>query len=188
MLKALLTTLIMLCLACYPVIVYVGLTQFNSQLVAIVLLFLLALRLWLSKALFDKMPWLKPATFLAVIAIVLSKVFDSDVGLRLYPVIINTVMLLVFSYSLYKGPSIIETFARITEPELDEQGVQYTKKVTQLWCVFFIVNGGIALYTSLFSSLAVWAFYNGVIAYVAMGVLFALEWLVRLKVKRKARV
>ncbi|MGO2275022.1 hypothetical protein [Pseudoalteromonas nigrifaciens] len=118
----------------------------------------------------------------------MSKVFDSDVGLRLYPVIINTVMLLVFSYSLYKGPSIIETFARITEPELDEQGVQYTKKVTQLWCVFFIVNGGIALYTSLFASLAVWAFYNGVIAYVAMGVLFALEWLVRLKVKRKARV
>jgi uncharacterized membrane protein len=188
MLKTLLTTLIMLCLACYPIIVYVGLTQFNSQAVTTLLLFLLALRLWLSQAFFNKMPWLKPATLLAVLAIIVSNIYDSDVGIRLYPVIINTVMLLVFSYSLYKGPPIIETLARITEPDLDEQGVVYTKKVTQLWCAFFIINGAIALYTSLFASLAVWTFYNGVIAYVAMGVLFALEWLVRLKVKRKARV
>lgn len=188
MLKALLTTLIMLCLACYPIIVYVGLTQFNSQAVTLALVFLLALRLWLSKALVSKMPWLKPATLLAVLVIIGSQVYGSDVGLRLYPVIMNAVMLLVFSYSLYKGPPIIETFARITDPELDEQGIIYTKKVTQLWCAFFVINGAIALYTSLFSSLAVWAGYNGVIAYIAMGVLFALEWLVRMKVKRNARV
>ncbi|WP_372760572.1 hypothetical protein [Pseudoalteromonas sp.] len=188
MLKALLTTVIMLCLACYPIIVYVGLTQFNSQWVTLVILLLLALRLWLSKALFANMPWLKPATVLAALAIVLALMFDSELGLRFYPVIINSVMLVVFSYSLYKGPSIIETFARITEPDLDSQGVQYTKKVTQLWCGFFIINGSIALYTSLFSSLAIWAFYNGVVAYIAMGVVFVLEWLVRLTVRRKARV
>ena len=188
MLKAVLTTLIMICLACYPIIVYVGLTRFNSQIITVLLLFLLGLRLWLSRALFDKMPWLKPTTFLAAITILISKVMDSDLGLRLYPVIINLVMLVVFAYSLYKGPSIIETFARITEPSLDENGVIYTKKVTLVWCVFFVLNGGIALYTSIFSSLETWAFYNGFIAYLAMGTLFAIEWLVRQKVKRNAGV
>ncbi len=186
--KAVLTTLIMICLACYPLIVYVGLTRFNSHILTIVLLFLLGLRLWFSRALFDKMPWLKPATLLAVITILISKTVGSDFGLRLYPVIINVVMLIVFAYSLYKGPSIIETFARITEPALDENGVIYTKKVTLLWCLFFVVNGGIALYTSIFSSLETWAFYNGFVAYLAMGTLFAIEWLVRQRVKRNPGV
>ncbi|MEI8670210.1 hypothetical protein P4S65_19480 [Pseudoalteromonas sp. B131b] len=52
----------------------------------------------------------------------------------------------------------------------------------------FVLNGGIALYTSIFSSLETWAFYNGFIAYLAMGTLFAIEWLVRQKVKRNAGV
>lgn len=178
----------MVCLTCYPVIVYIGLTRFDNHILTIVLLTLLALRLWLSKSLFDKMPWIKPATALGIIAIGLSLLMGSDIGIRLYPVIINAVMFCVFSYSVYKGPSIIETLARITEPDLNEQAIKYTQSVTIVWCVFFIINGSVALYTSLYTSLDVWTFYNGFIAYIVMGLILAVEWLVRLKVKRNAGV
>jgi len=188
MFKAFITALIMIFLACYPVIVYVGLTRFNSYLLTVVLVTLLIVRLWLSRPLFVKMPWIKPATLLAVLAIGLSKVMGSDFGIRLYPVIVNTVMFVVFAYSLYKGPSIIETFARITEPELDERAILYTKNVTKIWCVFFVFNASMALYTSVFTSLDVWTLYNGFIAYIIMGFLFAVEWLVRKKVKRNVGV
>ena len=144
MFKAFLTALIMIFLTCYPFIVYIGLTRFNSYLLTVILLTLLIIRLWLSKPL--------------------------------------------FAYSLYKGPSIIETFARITEPKLDKRAISYTKNVTKIWCIFFVFNASIALYTSVFTSLNVWAFYNGFIAYIIMGVLFAVEWLVRKKVKRNAGV
>jgi len=93
-------------------------------------------------------------------------------------------MLLLFGLSLVYPPSIIERFARIREPSLPDAVIQYTKRVTQVWCVFFVVNGTIALVTSLYASDEVWTLYNGLIAYILMGVLFAAEYLFRLRFKR----
>jgi uncharacterized membrane protein len=44
-----------------------------------------------------------------------------------------------------------------------------------------------ALYTALFTSMATWTLYNGLIAYLLMGLLFAGEYLVRLRVKARKR-
>ena len=113
-------------------------------------------------------------------AIVLS---DSETLLRFYPAVINGGMLLLFSSSLLRPPSMIERFARITEPDLPLQGVIYTRKVTWLWCAFFILNGSIAAWSALFASREVWAIYNGGVAYLLMGALFAGEWLFRRHVR-----
>jgi uncharacterized membrane protein len=51
--------------------------------------------------------------------------------------------------------------------------------VTRAWCVFFVANGGIALWTALAASDATWALYNGAIAYVLIGAMLAGEWLLR---------
>lgn len=93
-------------------------------------------------------------------------------------------ILAAFGYSLAKPPSMIERFARMREPNLPPFAVAYTRTVTKVWCGFFIVNGAIALGTALWATPAVWSLYNGVIAYVLMGVLFAGEYLVRLRVQR----
>ena len=47
---------------------------------------------------------------------------------------------------------------------------------------FFVFNGSIALIT-VFCEDAVWALYNGFIAYLLMGTLFLGEWLIRRRVK-----
>jgi uncharacterized membrane protein len=57
--------------------------------------------------------------------------------------------------------------------------------VTQVWCGFFIVNGVIALFTALFASSALWWFYNGFLAYIFIGLLFAGEYFVRQQAKRR---
>ena len=54
---------------------------------------------------------------------------------------------------------------------------------TWVWSGFFAVNGALALATALWASDAVWALYNGFVAYVLVGVLFAGEWLVRRSVR-----
>jgi uncharacterized membrane protein len=107
--------------------------------------------------------------------------------LKLYPVLVNGVMLGLFGYSLIVPPSFIERIARLQEPELPVAAVQYTYRVTQVWCVFFVFNGAIALGTALWASAAVWTLYNGVISYVLMGLLFGGEYLVRLRVRRRQR-
>jgi len=60
----------------------------------------------------------------------------------------------------------------------------YMRKVTQVWCGFFVINGAIAFGTALWASEAVWSLYTGVISYALMALLFGAEYLVRLRFKR----
>ena len=105
--------------------------------------------------------------------------------LRFYPVLVSSAFLTVFAYSLVVPPSTIERLARLHEPELSPAAVAYTRRVTQVWCVFFALNGAIALYTALFASMAQWSFYNGFLAYLLMGILFAGEYCARFYFKRR---
>ncbi|CBG91033.1 hypothetical protein [Citrobacter rodentium] len=99
--------------------------------------------------------------------------------LLFYPVVVNGVMLTVFGGSLWTSMPIVERLARLREPELPPSAVRYTHRVTQIWCAFFILNGGIALFTALLGDMALWTAWNGMIAYLLMGALMAGEWLVR---------
>jgi uncharacterized membrane protein len=105
--------------------------------------------------------------------------------LKLYPVLVNVVLLAVFGYSLAAPPSMVERLALLREPALSPAAKVYTRRVTQLWCGFFACNGAVALGTALWASPAVWSLYTGVIAYVLMGALFGVELLVRMRFKRR---
>jgi uncharacterized membrane protein len=104
--------------------------------------------------------------------------------LKLYPVLVSCVMLAAFGYSLVSPPSMIERLARLRDPHLPAVAIAYTRRVTQIWCVFFVINGSIALGTALWASEAIWSLYTGVIAYVLMGILFVGEFLFRIRFKR----
>ena len=64
-------------------------------------------------------------------------------------------------------------------PDLPPEGVRWVTNVTRAWCLFFVLNGGIALWTALAASDATWALYNGAIAYVLIGAMLGGEWLLR---------
>lgn len=108
--------------------------------------------------------------------------------LLFYPVVVNAVMLAVFGGSLWSAMPIVERLARLRDPDLPDAAVRYTRRVTQIWCAFFIFNGGIALFTALHGDMAMWTAWNGMIAYVLMGLLMGGEWLVRRQmIKRDPR-
>ena len=99
--------------------------------------------------------------------------------LLFYPVVVNSVMLAVFGGSLWSSMPIVERLARLREPVLPERAVRYTRRVTQIWCAFFILNGGVALFTALYGDMSLWTAWNGMISYLLMGTLMAGEWLTR---------
>lgn len=107
--------------------------------------------------------------------------------LKLYPVLVNAALLTVFGFSLVHPPTAIERLARLTDPALSPEAVRYTRRVTQVWCGFFLLNGGLAAATALWASDAVWTLYNGLVAYLLIGLLFAGEWLVRRRVMARDR-
>ena len=162
----------------YPLLVWFGMGKVAPAWLALLLVVLAGLR-----ALATRQPiWLVSA-FGGLLLAAAAAFGNSVLPLKFYPVLVNAVLLAVFAISLLHPPSAIERFARMQEPDLPEAGVRYTRRVTQVWCGFFIVNGSIALATALWASDAGWALYNGLIAYLLMGLLFAGEWLVRRRVR-----
>jgi len=105
----------------------------------------------------------------------------ANVWFRLYPAVMVAIVLTVFSLSLFKTP-LVERFARGMGETLDARGVAYCRRVTQVWVGFLVVHLIVTVMT-VFASERVWVAYNGVIAYVLLGALFAGEWIVRRKVR-----
>jgi uncharacterized membrane protein len=167
--------------ALYPLLIFAGLQVLDARTVgACVLVALLAryrsqaarLISGFSAGQFVALA-LPPLLGLAVVAT------NSETLLRLYPASISLSMLILFGVTLIRPPSMVERFARMEQPELSPARVRYTRCVTEIWCLFFVANGAIAGYTAAFASRETWALYNGLIAYVLMGTLFAGERLFR---------
>lgn len=142
----------------------------------------------------DWRPMLSSALFL--LAGILCFVFNEKVFLKLYSVSVSATMLFVFGSSLVFKPNIIFRFACLGDKTLkgssfEQQVDNYCKKVTVVWCVFFVLNGSISVFTALhdFGNDAlndkIWSVYNGGISYVLMGLLFAVEFVVRKMVNNK---
>jgi len=144
--------------------------------------FLLLPLAWRRDGIVGLLGWLGPAVALLGVAALLLR---SSESVLYYPVLVNAVFLLAFAVSLFQPQTLIERLARRFDPELPPEGVRYTRKVTLAWCVFFVMNGGIAWWTTT-QTMAVWTLYNGLIAYLAMGAMFGGEWLIRRHVMRHA--
>ncbi|HRE16021.1 MAG TPA: hypothetical protein PLW86_03005 [Rhodocyclaceae bacterium] len=167
----------------YPVVVYFGLTVVQPRLLGLGLLAVLLLRHGRSaKGFLMTTDLVERAMISAVLALSVGIVLaNSEFLLRLYPCVLSLGMFLMFARTLIRPPSMIERFARLTEPDLSTAGVHYTRRVTQVWCVFLAGNGLIAL-ASAFASRELWVLWNGLLSYLLMGTLFAGEWLVRRRV------
>lgn len=163
----------------YPFAVYFGMEHFAPWQFG-----LLLGSLWLARALLGAR---KPGSlWMAITAIVfclLLALFDSPLLLRWYPVLISAFMLGLFGLSLKYGPPMVERLARLREPQLPARAIVYTRQVTIAWSVFFLCNGLLAAALTLWAPLSWWMLYTGLISYGLMGLLFAIEWLIRQRVR-----
>ncbi|SPB17734.1 membrane protein [Caballeronia novacaledonica] len=100
---------------------------------------------------------------------------DSERLLRIYPSLVNLGLLIAFGATLVRGPSMIEKFARVGTPDLSEAAVRHTRRVTQIWCAFFVANGLFSLHTALHWPREAWSLYNGAISYGFVGALIVGE-------------
>ena len=171
----------------YPFFVYFGISRFEPRMIAVVLMVLVLARFFLLSGKVQGTGGLQAAVVLVTALLIGALAFASNSVefLLFYPVCVNALMFAIFFSSLLKPPSAIERFARLSEPELSDAGVRYTRQVTKVWCVFFIANGAIALYSSLATSLEFWTLYNGGLAYAFMAALFGGEYLFRIWWRRR---
>lgn len=173
----------------YPLAIYAALVWFEPRVVAAGLACVLLLRRWggIGMAV-DLLGGVSGAAFVGLLILCVgASVANDETVLRLYPAAVSAAFLAVFGLSLVFPPTAVERIARLRNSALPNKAVRYTRQVTSVWCGFFAVNGAIAAWTALAASRELWALYNGFIAYVAMGCLFAGEWFLRRKLFPEAR-
>ena len=106
----------------------------------------------------------------------------ANVWFRLYPAVMAAAALVAFAVSLFRTP-LAEVFARRMGESLDARGIAYCRRVTEVWTAFLAAHLAVTMAT-VFASYEAWAFYNGFLAYVLMGALFAGEWVARRRIRR----
>jgi uncharacterized membrane protein len=166
--------------ACYPLAVYFGLLHLSARSLGLLLMLLLLPGLWLKWRAARREDLLAVARLpLSVLALVaLAALFDERRFVLALPVLINAALLFQFARSLRATP-MVERFARMQQPQLGPDHVRYCRVVTQVWCGFFVLNGALGAAFALWGSPAQWALYNGLIAYLLMGLLATGEYVVR---------
>lgn len=176
-----------LLLLAYPLLVWWGLSASALPLwlpAGLALLFVL--RLLPTPAAWR--PWLMLSRLLAgggLLLCALSLLCREAGWLLYYPLLVSLGLLLLFGWSLFQPMSLVERLARLQEPELPTAAIRYTRRVTQVWCLFFVINGLLAAYTIYRGDLALWSLYNGLISYLLMGALMAGEYLIRRRIKAR---
>ena len=174
-------------LLAYPLFVWFGLSQGSPRHVAAILLLVVApiAAIRMRKSQRAAMRGLAAVPLATVSCLVLSAVLDAEAFMLAVPVLINAIFLAVFGWSLRSGAMpMVERFARLQEPDLPPEKQAWCRTWTVLWSVFFVANGSTALVLALLvvaeaAPRAWWATYNGLIAYVLMGIMFASEWTMR---------
>ncbi|EMW6581797.1 MULTISPECIES: COG4648 family protein [Enterobacter] len=175
-----------LMLLAWPFLIGFGLTHNSLPWLLPVMALLLLLRLRQARRNTGPMRYVVQCVALAGIALcAASYLLKTHQWLLFYPVVVNLVMLAVFGGSLWTAMPLVERLARLREPNLPPEGVRYTRRVTLVWCGFFIGNGAMAMYTVLHGDMHLWTLWNGMVAYILMGTLMAAEWLVRQRVIKK---
>ena len=129
-----------------------------------------------------KVRFLAPILFTVCLFVVYY--FKRLIIIKYYPPIMNTFIFLMFFSSLFTKETVIQKFARLLDGELKPKVASYTKNLTIIWCVFLFINLLISIIT-IFMSDRIWMLYNCCIAYILIGLMFIIEYPVRIMYRRK---
>lgn len=173
----------------YPVLVFCGLCVWNlspRKLSLFLLVFAAFHFLFASRGRKSENSRMRgiPSVIFLSLCCVLAFAMDDAFALKFYPVLVNAALLVFFGTTLFRGPSLVFRLATFADKRIpifaDRLYVErYCFRVTVAWCVFFVVNGAVALSTVLFFDEKIWSLYNGFVSYILMGILFAAEFGVR---------
>ena len=70
------------------------------------------------------------------------------------------------------------------EPDITDVTLKYTRNLTYIWAIFTFLNFLVSIYT-VFLLKEIWILYNGFISYFLIGLIFIIEYIVRINFKRK---
>jgi len=115
---------------------------------------------------------------IALVFAFLGWVSNNGTWLLILPSATQATFGLAFLRSL-SGTPLIEHFARMMKSELSVAQQAHCRSWTRIWGIYLLVLAAIGLALAGWATLTVWTVYVGVLSYVLIGVLFAIEYVIR---------
>lgn len=103
--------------------------------------------------------------------------------LKFYPPVCNLFIFMVFFTSLFGKETVIQKIAKTFSP-LNDKEIIYTRNLTYVWCVLLFLNFIMSSFT-IFLPDKIWLVYNGCISYILIGLLFGIEYIVRIICRKR---
>lgn len=105
-----------------------------------------------------------------------------------FPVFFSLAFLLLFSRSLRTGKiPLITRVARLAEGSLSQQAEIYTRQLTVFWSFVFLLLVFETILLAVFAPIEIWSLFTNVLNYIAIMVIFVLEYFVRKRVLNEWR-
>ena len=115
---------------------------------------------------------------IALVFAVLGWISDDATWLLVLPSATQGAFGIAFLRSL-SGVPLIEHFARMVKPELGPGELAHCRAWTRIWGIYLLVLAAIGLGLARWAPLPVWTVYVGVVSYLLVGALFAVEYVIR---------
>jgi len=115
---------------------------------------------------------------IALVFVALGWISNNGTWLLVLPSATQATFGLAFLRSL-SGTPLIEHFARMVKPELGPAQLAHCRRWTLIWGIYLLVLAAIGLGLARWATLSVWTAYVGVLSYVLIGALFAVEYVIR---------
>ena len=110
---------------------------------------------------------------------------DSEVAAKAYPVVVSGGLAFLFGASLWRPPSLVERMAELGGETLSPAIRRYCRRVTMVWALWLIINTFIAAALAIVGSLEAWALWTGLLSYLVIGLIFAVEFILRRFLRRR---
>ncbi|MBI3446422.1 MAG: hypothetical protein HY055_13960 [Magnetospirillum sp.] len=171
----------------YPFVVYFSQGRIPAGALVLAALILVAARLWALRRAASAHALMPALAMVFAITGILGLV-KSETAALAYPVLMSLGMSVAFGLSLLRPPCLVQCFAALTEPDPSPAATAYMRKVNLVWTLFLGTNAAVSAFTAYLGDMAVWTLYNGLVSYLLMGILFAVEYAVRRRARaREAR-
>lgn len=115
---------------------------------------------------------------IALVFAILGWVFHEGRWLMVLPSAAQAMFGAAFLRSLWRTP-LVENFARMVKPELSVPERAHCRSWTAIWGMYLLMLAAVGLGLAKWASLSVWTIYVGVANYGLLGMLFAVEYVVR---------
>jgi uncharacterized membrane protein len=98
------------------------------------------------------------------------------------PILINLMLAILFGRTLRPGQTpLITQYSILIRGKLEPDVVSYTRRVTQLWTLFFIFMATQSLLLALFAPVEIWSLFVNLLNYLFTLMLFVGEFLFRVR-------